>query len=47
MDRQHFGLLDGYGELYPVLKKVLEACTDEMYEIAEPGMEPHRICPGR
>ena len=33
-DRQHSGLLDGYGEAYPLLKEVLEACTDEMYEIA-------------
>jgi hypothetical protein len=32
--RQHSGLLDDYGEPYPVLKKVLAACTDEMYEIA-------------
>ena len=33
-DRQHSGLLDGYGEPYPALKKALKACTDEMYEIA-------------
>jgi len=33
-DRQHSGLLDGYGEPYPDLKEALEACTDEMYEIA-------------
>ena len=33
-DRHHSGLLDGYGEAYPLLKEVLEACTDEMYEIA-------------
>ena len=33
-DRQHSGLLDGCGEPYPVLKEVLDACTDEMYEIA-------------
>ena len=33
-DRQHSGLLDDYGEPYPQLKTVLEACTDEMYEIA-------------
>lgn len=32
--RQHSGLLDGYGEPYPALKKVLRACTDEMYDIA-------------
>jgi hypothetical protein len=36
-DRQHSGLLDGYGEPYPVLKSTLRACTDEMYEIATSG----------
>jgi len=36
--RQHSGLLDGYGEPYPELKKALEACTDEMYEIATRGL---------
>ncbi|MEM7132463.1 MAG: hypothetical protein AAF702_39540 [Chloroflexota bacterium] len=33
-DRQHSGLLNGYGEPYPVLNNVLKTCTDEMYEIA-------------
>ena len=33
-DRQHSGLLDGYGEPYPVLKKVIRACTDQMYQLA-------------
>ena len=33
-DRQHSGLLNGYGEPYPELLKVLETCTAEMYEIA-------------
>ena len=33
-DRQHSGLLDGYGEAYPLLREVLEACTGEMYGIA-------------
>jgi hypothetical protein len=33
-DRQHSGLLDGYGEPYPALKKILKTCTDEMYDIA-------------
>ena len=33
-DRQHSGLLDGYGEPYTALQQVIEACTDEMYEIA-------------
>lgn len=36
-DRQHSGLIDRYGEPYPELKKVLEACTAEMYEIATHG----------
>ena len=33
-DRQHSGLIDGYGEPYPELLKVLKTCTAEMYEIA-------------
>ena len=33
-DRQHSGLLTGYGEPYPELLKVLKTCTAEMYEIA-------------
>ena len=33
-DRQHSGLLTGYGEPYPELLKVLQTCTAEMYEIA-------------
>jgi hypothetical protein len=33
-DRQHSGLLTGYGEPYPTLKTTLKTCTDEMYEIA-------------
>ena len=33
-DRQHSGLIDGYGEPYPDLVKVLERCSHEMYEIA-------------
>jgi len=36
-DRQHSGLIDRYGEPYPELKEVLEACTAEMYEIATQG----------
>jgi hypothetical protein len=36
-DRQHSGLLDGYGDSYPLLKETLEACTDKMYEIATQG----------
>lgn len=34
-DRQHSGLLDGYGEPYAALKQVIEVCTDEMYDIAQ------------
>ncbi len=33
-DRQHSGLLTGYGEPYPELLKVLQTCTAEMYDIA-------------
>lgn len=36
--RQHSGLLDGYGEPYPALKKVLKSCTDEMYQAATSGV---------
>jgi hypothetical protein len=36
-DRQHSGLLNGYGEPYPELEKVLKACTDQMYSIAVAG----------
>lgn len=33
-DRQHSGLLDGFGEPYPMLQKVLKACAEEKYAIA-------------
>ena len=33
-DRQHSGLLDGFGEPYPPLKAALTACTTDLYEIA-------------
>jgi len=33
-DRQHSGLMDGYGNPHPKLKKVLKACAGEMYGIA-------------
>ncbi len=33
-DRQHSGLLDGYGEPYPLLKTALKTSTDRMYQIA-------------
>ena len=33
-DRQHSGLLDGYGEPYPALKDALTMCADEIYSIA-------------
>ena len=33
-DRQHSGLLDGYGQPYNHLKQAILACTDEMYTIA-------------
>ncbi len=31
--RQHSGLLTGYGEPYPKLEKVIQACSDELYKI--------------
>ena len=34
LDRQHSGLLDGYGEPYPLLKDALGECTAEMYQLA-------------
>ncbi len=36
-DRQHSGLLDGYGEPYSELKKVLKSCSDQIYSIAIGG----------
>jgi len=33
-DRQHSGLIDGYGEPHPELKEVVQACAKEMYGIA-------------
>lgn len=32
--RQHSGLIDGYGEPYPELKEVVQACANKMYGIA-------------
>jgi hypothetical protein len=32
-NRQHSGLLDGFGEPYPELQKALKSCSDEMYSI--------------
>ena len=37
-DRQHSGLINGYGEPYPELKKAVQACTREMYGIARRGI---------
>ena len=33
-DRQHSGLLDGYGEPYPLLKEALAECTAKLYQLA-------------
>ena len=33
-DRQHSGLLDGYGKPYPLLKEALEECTANLYQLA-------------
>ena len=34
-DRQHSGLLDGWGNPYPALEKVLKSCSSEIYSIAQ------------
>ena len=34
-DRQHSGLLDGWGNSYPALEKVLKSCSSEIYSIAQ------------
>ncbi|NND09561.1 MAG: hypothetical protein HKN87_24585 [Saprospiraceae bacterium] len=36
-DRQHSGLLDGYGNPYPELRKVLKTCAQKLYTIAMQG----------
>ena len=36
-ERQHSGLIDGYGEPYPVLKELLAESTVEMYDVASAG----------
>ena len=33
-DRQHSGLLDGYGKPYPELQKAIKTATDELYSIS-------------
>ena len=33
-NRQHSGLIDGMGEPYPQLERVLKKCSDDMYQIA-------------
>lgn len=33
-DRQHSGLMDGYGNPYPILEEKIKACSSEMYSIA-------------
>jgi len=35
--RQHSGLLDGYGEPYPMLKRSIKRCVDQMYRTALSG----------
>ncbi|HCR30715.1 MAG TPA: hypothetical protein DIV79_11930 [Opitutae bacterium] len=34
-DRQHSGLLDGWGNPYPALEKVSKSCSSEIYSIAQ------------
>ena len=36
-DRQHSGLLDGFGQSYPRLEKVIKDSADELYDIALSG----------
>lgn len=36
-DRQHSGLLDGFGESYPLLEKVIKQSADDLYQIASRG----------
>jgi len=36
--RQHSGIIDGYGEPYPELKRTVRACVDQMYDIAQRGL---------
>lgn len=33
-NRQHSGLLDGYGKPYPALEKALKSCANDLYQIA-------------
>ncbi len=35
--RQHSGLLNGYGEPYPQLERILKTCAEGIYEIATRG----------
>ena len=37
-DRQHSGLINGYGEPYSELKEVVQACAKDIYEIARRRM---------
>ncbi|MBT5902258.1 MAG: hypothetical protein HOH58_09140 [Opitutaceae bacterium] len=37
-DRQHSGLLDGFGESYPLLEKVIKNSADDLYQIASNGL---------
>jgi hypothetical protein len=37
-DRQHSGLINGYGEPYPELKVAIQACAKDMHDIASRGI---------
>ena len=37
LDRQHSGIIDGFGKPYPEIRKVLRSCTSEMYSMAQGG----------
>jgi hypothetical protein len=36
-ERQHSGLMDAYGEPYPMLQQVISSCAKQMYQIASAG----------
>ena len=36
-ERQHSGVMNAYGEPYPLLQEVLKACADQLYSIADVG----------
>ena len=37
-DRQHSGLMDGFGKAYPGLDTMIKQCSSELYSIATNGV---------